>query len=89
LLLAIPVSESRNSIDIKGPILHHVENEINGYKDSDLVPEGTEVKEAIILHSWTDQILKILEDVLDRLDQLQVALNMKLIDTSVTLSVIE
>jgi multidrug efflux pump subunit AcrA (membrane-fusion protein) len=80
--------KAENSIDIKGPdIAPRGEMRSMDIRIQDLVPEGTEVKEGdYIAQLDRSDFENTLKDVLDRLDQLQVALNMKLIDTSVTLS---
>jgi multidrug efflux pump subunit AcrA (membrane-fusion protein) len=80
--------KAENSVDIKGPdIAPRGEMRSMDIRIQDLVPEGTEVKEGdYIAQLDRSDFENTLKDVLDRLDQLQVALDMKLIDTSVTLS---
>jgi HlyD family secretion protein len=80
--------KAENSIDIKGPdIAPRGEMRSMDIRIQDLVPEGTEVKEGdYIAQLDRSDFENTLKDVLDRLDQLKVTLDMKLIDTSVTLS---
>jgi HlyD family secretion protein len=81
---------AENSVDIKGPeIAQRGEMRAADLRIQDIVPEGTEVKEgdyiAQLDRSSFDNTLK---DILDRIDELQKALDMKLLDTAVTLSAI-
>jgi HlyD family secretion protein len=79
---------AENSVEIKGPeIAQRGEMRAADLRIQDIVPEGTEVKAgdyiAQLDRSSFDNTLK---DILERLDELQKALDMKLLDTAVTLS---
>jgi HlyD family secretion protein len=80
--------QAENSTDIRGPEFSQMRN-IRGMdiKIQDLVPEGTEVKEgefiATLDRTAFDNTLK---DELDRLTTYETNLEMKILDTAVTLS---
>jgi multidrug efflux pump subunit AcrA (membrane-fusion protein) len=80
--------KAENSVDIKGPeIAQRGDVRSMDIRIQDLVPEGTEVKEgdyiAQLDRSNFDNTLK---DILERLGEMQKELDMKILDTAVTLS---
>ena len=79
---------AENSVDIKGPeIAQRGEMRAADLRIQDIVPEGTEVKEGdYIAQLDRSNFENTLKDILDRVDELQKSLDMKLLDTAVTLS---
>jgi HlyD family secretion protein len=82
--------KAENSVDIKGPeIAQRGDVRAQDLRILDIVPEGTEVKEgdyiAQLDRSSFDNTLK---DILDRLGEMQKELDMKILDTAVTLSAV-
>jgi HlyD family secretion protein len=79
--------QAENSVDIKGPDFSQTRIRTQDIKITDMVPEGTEVKEgdyiATLDRTNFDNTLK---DELERLETYQTNLEMKILDTAVTLS---
>jgi multidrug efflux pump subunit AcrA (membrane-fusion protein) len=79
---------AENSVDIKGPnIVQNRNFRSAGIKIVDLVPEGTEVKKGDYIATLDKSAFSnTLKDEMDNLKTIQADLEMKILDTAVTLS---
>lgn len=80
--------KAENSVEIKGPeIAQRGDVRAEDLRIQDIVPEGTEVQEGdYIAQLDRSSFNNTLKDILDRLGEMQKELDMKILDTAVTLS---